>query len=72
MGMFNALEQLPPFGESWIPYFKRTFDIYTKLNIHQNTHRTVLRKGIIVGNSKKIAMTRRDTGDMAAQISHLY
>jgi len=66
--LFAGLRDLPPTGsqKQWQPYFKRTFEVYTKLWKYQQQHRAVLE------NKEYYGLKRVEIGEIASKIAQLY
>jgi len=66
--LFAGLRDLPPTGsqKQWQPYFKRTFEVYTKLWKYQQQHRAVLE------NKEFYGLKRVEIGEIASKIAQLY
>jgi len=66
--LFAGLRDLPPTGsqKQWQPYFKRTFEVYTKLWKFQQQHRAVLE------NKEYYGLKRVEIGEIASKIAQLY
>eukprot|EP01103_Thecamoeba_quadrilineata_P016025 TRINITY_DN523_c0_g1_i2.p1 TRINITY_DN523_c0_g1~~TRINITY_DN523_c0_g1_i2.p1 ORF type:complete len:308 (+),score=50.66 TRINITY_DN523_c0_g1_i2:1092-2015(+) len=64
--LFTGLRDLPQFGKQWLPYFQKTFEVYTKLWKFQQQHRNVLE------NKERFGLKRWDIGEIASKIGQLY
>jgi hypothetical protein len=62
--LFAGLRELPHTGRNWQPYFQRTFEVYTRLWKHQQTHRITL--------ERDYNLKRFEIGELASKIGQLY
>lgn len=62
--LFAGLRELPHTGRQWSTYFRKAFQVYTKLWAHQQQHRAVL--------EREYGLKRWEIGELASKIAQLY